>query len=251
MAKVKSDQERMASALEEAGERPADLGGSGKIPYSGRLSNTVARMFADVLYQRHKSLGRLATGETKTDVGGGSKKRIDLAKRSELRGTELDVSIKTINFPDGKSRRYTKNMERAARELGDEAASIHRIMPFAVVVGVVLVRAEACDDAHPKRTGSQYVSSFSHGVFTFRKRGGRLTPADDPWLCERVFLGFYEWKGEHRGVVRFLDVTHPPPRKRRPSSDETLSLSAVADAIQATWAERWEAKREFAPDEVS
>lgn len=136
-------------------------------------------------------------------------------------------------------------MERAARELGDEAAALHEIMPHAVVVGLVLVRSEACEDAHPTRTGPQNISSFAHGVFTFRKRAGRSSTTAAPGRCELVFLGYYEEQGEQRGDVRFVDVTAAPRRKGPPPREKTLSLSEVADQIFEAWKQRWEPDRVF------
>ena len=78
-------------------------------------------------------------------------------------GLGLGVSIKTINFPDPKTRRYTKNYTRVDNELRAEAADYHERQPYAVLCAVVFLPLEACDDG-----GVSAPSSFGQSIQIFR-----------------------------------------------------------------------------------
>ncbi len=82
-------------------------------------------------------------------------------------GLGLGVSIKTINFRDGKSGRYTKNFTRVDNELRAEAIDYHVRQPFAVLVGLVFLPYDACED------GRTTHSSFGGAVRVFHYRANR------------------------------------------------------------------------------
>ena len=138
-------------------------------------------------------------------------KKLDVNYSTPELGLGLGVSIKTINFRDAVTNRYTKNYTRADAELRAEASDYHDRQPYAVMIAVVFIPADACDD------GSAAPSSFGGAVQTFRFRAGRRGPDEPSVLFERVFIGLYEVaEPAKRGEIGFFDVMDAPPRQGRP-----------------------------------
>lgn len=197
--------------------------------YAESLSRHLAQRFADLLRRdfdgvlpdekggRHESRVRSAKGVKKLDVN---------YSTPEL-GLGLGVSIKTINFPDPKTRRYTKNYTRVDAELRAEASDYHVRQPYAVLVAVIFLPADACDD------GRREPSSFGQAVKAFRFRSGRAEPEDDPNLFERVFIGLYETSDSCWGQVGFFDVGTAPPKHARPS--KLMGFDELLDEIRRAY----------------
>ena len=68
------------------------------------------------------------------------------------------MSIKTINFRDATTKRYTKNYTRADGELRAEASDYHERQPYAVMVAVIFLPIDACDVRELTTTRSSIVS---------------------------------------------------------------------------------------------
>jgi len=213
-----------------AGSRAEAVTQAQKKNYAERLSRGLAQRFANVLRskfpgifpdedgKRHESRARSAKGYKKPDVN---------YSTPEL-GLGLGVSIKTINFRDPKTKRYTKNYTRADAELRAEATDYHDRQPYATMVAIVFLPLDSCDD------GSERIaSSFGQAVQTFRYRGGRLNPSGASMLFERVFVGLYDVSDTNFGAVGFFDVMAPPPKHGRPKV--LLKLDNVVEAIVETY----------------
>jgi hypothetical protein len=138
------------------------------------------------------------------------KKKLDINYSTPALGLGLGVSVKTLNFRDPKTNRYTKNYTRIDNELRAEAMDYHIRQPYAVLVGVLFLPADSADD------GDGAPSSFGSAVQIFRRRSGRGGPKDPEELFEKFFIGLYEHEGDDRGDVRFFDVAQKPPRLGRP-----------------------------------
>jgi hypothetical protein len=178
-------------------------------------------IFPDEHGGRQESRARTAKGFKKLDVN---------YSTPEL-GLGLGVSIKTINFRDPATNRYTKNYTRADAELRAEASDYHDRQPYAVMIGIVFIPVDACDD------GTDAPSSFGGAVQTFRFRAGRQGPAEPSVLFERVFIGLYEGtEPASRGQIGFFDVMKAPPRHGRPRS--TLNFRQLIDEIIETYDNR-------------
>jgi hypothetical protein len=231
----------LRQVLDAVGERPAlNADRALKKNYAERLSRSLAVFIA-------RGLRPLFPGVRPTDDdighetafgGEGGKKRVDVAVWHTRDGLLLDVSVKTYSFQDWdekkqRSGRFTKNLVRNDHELRAEADKIHRRQPYAVLVGVMFMPVDACDDA---KTGT---SSFAHAVLTFRDRSGRKAP-DDPRYdrFEAFFIGLYEYAGERRGEVRFFDVGKAPPKQGRPKREDTLSFSELIGQMKRLHDER-------------
>ncbi len=116
----------------------------------------------------------------------------------------------------------------------------HERQPYAVMIGVLFLPFDSCDDANEAAKNEESgVSSFGAAVKYFRNRITRATPHDVPDMFERFFIGLYEADGATRGTVAFYDVARPkPPRNRRPKNAEVMGFSAVIDEIRRTYDER-------------
>jgi hypothetical protein len=163
-------------------------------------------------------------------------KKLDVNYSTPELGLALGVSIKTINYRDGTTKRYTKNYTARDNELRAEATDYHQRQPYAVLVGLFFLPYDACDDAGAGTKGEAGVSSFGAAVRHFRlNRVGRCDPVDWPELFEGFYIGLYEFDGPDRGRLDFFDVMRTPPRSRRPTEDEVLTLAGMLTEIRGTY----------------
>ncbi|AGC47226.1 hypothetical protein MYSTI_05953 [Myxococcus stipitatus DSM 14675] len=249
------DERFLLEPLKRAGPRPVlSAPREAKKNYAERLSRALAMMMADRLRPKYRGRQHTITPtadeqEHEASVSGeGGSKRVDVAVWHRRDGLLLDLSIKTLSFQDWDEKkkragRYTKNMSRNDHELQAEASRIHRRQPYAVLAGLMFMPMSSCDD------GERDKSSFAHAVVTFRERSGRLGPDDLRYeRFERFFIALYQYEGPEAGQVRFFDVARAPPRQRRPTHQETLSLAQVADALVEDVASRNNPEPEWADD---
>ena len=183
--------------------------------------------------------------EPLTPLGAGTSKRIDVTVVDAVLGLEIGVSLKGLNFRDGSSGNFDKNLTGRLYELGDEVRLVHEHLPRAFMVGMFFLPLEAATD---KVSGN---SSFANAVLKLRARTGRLDPSIGAQAsrCDASYVGLYSVGATDlsisRGVARFLDVNGDPPRRGRPQVQQTLSLEdVIADFVgkatfssTITWAE--------------
>lgn len=251
MAEKKSKAEKLLRSPEEtitSVERPVLTGGAGdqarKKNYAEKLSRSLAECFAHALRDRFPDIRPDSDGNYHESRARGAfgVKKLDVNASTPEYGLALGLSIKTLNFPDAKpgakdkskDGRYTKNLGRIANELRAEAMDYHVRQPFAVMVAVVFLPMEACDDGTEKNA-----SSFGSAVQKYRPYSSRPTYADNPQSFERFFIGLYELDGKQRcSRVSFFDVQHAPPRARRPNPKEVFSYEEVLREILSTFDDR-------------
>ena len=157
-------------------------------------------------------------------------KKLDVNYSTVELGLGLGVSIKTINFRDAKTRRYTKNYTRVDNELRAEAADYHERQPYAVLCAVAFLPLDACKDG-----GKAAPSSFGQAIQIFRRRAGRDKPVDDPTLFERILVGLYETDVDKFGRVGVFDVMDDPPRLGKPRVLKSFKelIDAITDAFHS------------------
>jgi len=223
-------------------ERSSVASGSStdKKNYAESLSRALAQRFADALRQTFSGIlpGIDGSGqESKARTGKGLKK-LDVNYSTVELGLGLGVSIKTINFRDAKTRRYTKNYTRVDNELRAEASDYHERQPYAVLCAAIFLPLDACDDGS-KNTPS----SFGQAVQIFRFRAGREMAADNPTLFERVLIGLYDSDSSF-GRVCFFDVMDDPPKTGKPRT--LKSFREAIDAIVEAYDRRNKAKFKWA-----
>src|SRR5690606_6581661 len=138
-------------------------------------------------------------------------------------------SLKSVHFSENASYRFHHNCKRNDEELRVEAAGYHQRQPYAVLVAIVVLPFEACEDADARP------SSFGKWVQYLWPLAGRSDPHGDPGHFEHVFVALYA-PDPARNEVVFFDVTTPPPKAGRPA--KTLSLAAAQRLPSASLRER-------------
>lgn len=162
--------ESFPDALDAASPRPPeDASQAEKKNYAERLSKALSVLVANCLRPTFPTIFPLPDGsrqESRAPTGKG-KKKLDVNYSTQELGLALGVSIKTLNFRDAASSRYTKNATRIDNELRAEASDYHERQPFAVMAGLLFVPVDSCDD------GRKTKSSFAQIVEVLRHRAKR------------------------------------------------------------------------------
>jgi hypothetical protein len=195
-----------------------EFGRGAKKNFAQRLSNAIAQKVADALRPRLKSVlpDENGKGQESRSAAAAGLKKLDVNYSSTASGLELAISIKTINFWDQKTRRYTKNVKRVDGELRAEAADCHQRQPYAVLIGLIFLPIDAAFD------GSLGKSSFSHAHDVYRRRSGRRLTTNDISRFERIWLAAYHAIGDQRGEVLFFDVDTAFPDSGLPGNPTTF-----------------------------
>jgi hypothetical protein len=202
---------------------------------AGRLANGLRPFFDGIMPdadgKRQESKARTSKGYKKLDIN---------YSTTEL-GLGLGVSVKTINFIDANSQRYTKNYTRVDNELRAEASDYHERQPYAVMVAVIFLPLNSCTDGKTRRLATGTIqttaSSFAQAVHIFRHRANRSAPIDAPAKFERVFIALYDISsGAEFGKVRCFDVSMPPPKNGVPRS--CLTLAQMLTEVISNYDER-------------
>lgn len=123
---------------------------------------------------------------------------------------------------------HTFRMSKIDEELRNEASGYHQRQPFAVMIAVVFLPADAYDDASDRHS-----SSFGAWVKYLRPLSGRRDPGDDIARFEKVFVGTYDSSGT---TLEFFDVENAPPRRGRPKA--VLTYFEFLDEVEKSYLER-------------
>lgn len=201
--------------------------------YAESLSRSIAEKFANALRIDFPGILPDEHGRGHESPARASKraKKLDVNYSNPFIGLGLGLSIKTLNFRDPKSQRYTKNFTRVDNEWRAEASDYHERQPYAVMIGVLFLPLDSVEDAKGK-----HHSSFAGAVTVFRHRSGRREPGDRTELFERLFIALYDTDLIKQGLVRFFDVSEPPPRSGAPS--KLLDFSDVIRSVRRDYDER-------------
>lgn len=152
----------------------------------------------------------------------GKKKQLDVNFSTPEHGLVLGISLKSVHVRDAKRQRdgsikagrYTHNMKRNEEELRIEAGGYHKRQPYAVMIGVLFLPFDSCDDAIRSDP-----SSFGSWVKHLRPHTRRLEPDDDTDRFEKLYVALYEVDGSN---LRFFDVESDPPKSGRPETNGAL-----------------------------
>lgn len=178
--------------LDEMDRRLVEIGRGEKKNFAQRFSTALAQKTAEALRPDFEGIQPSADGvghESLSKSASGLKK-IDVNYSSRRSGLELAVSIKTINFKDEGTGRYTKNTKRVDGELRAEAEDVHRRQPYAVLVAYLFLPADAADD------GKAGISSLKHNATVLAMRSGRVDIKNDLSRIELAFVGLYTDDGK-------------------------------------------------------
>jgi len=122
----------------------------------------------------------------------------------------------------------TFRMRKVDEELRNEASGYHQRQPFAVMIAVVFLPADAYDDASDRHS-----SSFGAWVKYLRPLSGRRDPGDDIARFEKVFVAAYDSTGT---TMEFFDVENAPPKTGRPKA--VLTYLEFLDQVEKSYIKR-------------
>lgn len=165
-------------------------------------------------------------------------KKLDVNYSTAQLGLGFGISLKSVHFREKSLRGYIHNMKRNDEELRTEASGYHQRQPYAVMIAVVFLPDEACEDASPR-----HPSSFGSWVKYLRPLAQRHAPQDDIARYERLFVGLYDRAGVR---MEFFDVEQAPPKTVRPRN--LLSYTEFLDEIEKTYLRRNASEFEWADD---
>jgi hypothetical protein len=230
------DRERIASALSEISShlkslnipeeywKYIELGRAVKRNFAQRLSTCLAQKIADALRPKLKGIlpdERGAKHESRSGSASGLK-RIDVNYSTPQIGLGLAVSLKTVNFKDEKTGRFTKNITRLDGELRAEAQDCHGRHRYAVLAALIFLPKEAAHDSNTK-------SSLRHAWDIFKRRGGRTSTSNEDSLFERIWICVYDSEQTNFGQVQCFSTAEEMPTAGLP--DKHLTLSEVVGQI--------------------
>lgn len=225
----------IANELDIAGDRDAAAaGGQGaKRKYAEKLTDALAVSVANALRPDFPGILPSADGKGKESPARTVKgfKRLDVNYSTPRLGMALGISLKSVNFPEGKRGNYAKNVTARDNELRAEAEDYHSRQPFAVMVALYIMPFAACDNATQRAP-----SSFGHTVKVLRYRAGRRHTDGAASLFEKVYVGLYEASAAKRGAIEFFDVEYDPPWSGRP--ENTLSFGDVFEQVKKIYDDR-------------
>lgn len=181
----------LLAALRGLGPKPDDSAEqSDKKRFSEQLSEAVALAFAQELRDRGLAGTRPASpgeldqsGAERRMAGGISAKKVDVTYATEESGLVLAISIKSINFIDGTTKNYQKNLTNRRGDMLFEAVTLHRRFPYAVLAGMFFFDEGAAEDGTKARK-----STFLNAHQAFRIFTGRDDPAGRDEQYERLYL---------------------------------------------------------------
>ncbi|MBS1871755.1 MAG: hypothetical protein JSU00_00975 [Acidobacteria bacterium] len=135
----------------------------------------------------------------------------------------LAISVKTINFRDGRTRNFQKNLVNRRGDMLMEAVTLHRRFPYAVLAGFFFLDKDAENDGTAKRR-----STFLNAHSRLRLFTGRDDPAGREEQYERFYLILLDADPES-ARLRAYAVGDP---------ENQLSFSAVLDEVLTLVAHR-------------
>jgi hypothetical protein len=210
---------------------------SAKTQYAVRFAETMARSIAvdlspdlDGIQATAKRTAGSVRGATQLDVNYSTPKL----------GLALGISLKSVHLRDVKgAHRYTHNMKRNEEELRIEASGYHKRQPYAVMIAVLFLPFDSCEDG---KRGNP--SSFGSWVRHLRPYSGREDHEDEIDKFEHIYIGLYEPDGSD---LRFFNVRSAPPKNSKPA--ETLSYAEFLADVYRAYLRRNDAEFKWADGE--
>jgi hypothetical protein len=195
----------LTAAIRKAGLRPSDNAGrSEKKNYAERLSNRVALELA----ARLRNLGVTncqpdpAGGRERQFAGGIGAKKVDVSFATVEDGLILGISVKSISFPDARTRNYQKNLTNRRGDLLAEATTLHQRFPYAVLGGLFLFDEGAARDG-TRRRPSTFLTA--HEYFrAFDRRGSQANAVE-----KFEALGIVLYRAVKPISFRYFEVGQP------------------------------------------
>lgn len=183
--------DRLIAAIRSCGPKPGDESlQATKKNYNEKLSAAVALAVSAELSARGM-VGARPTGPGEAGgsgaerrlAGGIGAKKVDVTWATEESGLILAVSVKTILFKDGKTQNFQKNLTNRRADLLNEAVTLHRRFPYAVLAALLIFDIGAEADGTGRRR-----STFLNAGPRLRLFTGRQDPAGRDEQYEKFYV---------------------------------------------------------------
>lgn len=219
-APIPDGTDAIRDVLAAAGVRPnRDDSERDKTQYSIRFANAFGQRIAIDLQPR---LPDVTSSAQRSAQSAGGSKQLDVSYSTLKLGLALGISLKSVHTRDvGSGHRYTHNTKRNEEELRIEASGYHQRQPYAVMVGVVVLPVDCCDDGKKNNP-----SSFGSWVKKLYRYAGRTEPDDPIDHFEKIYIALYD-----ETSLKFFDVQTPPPKQGRPPAKNLLTYEEFLDTI--------------------
>lgn len=197
--------ERFLQGLAALLPKPPDSAArEAKQNFSQLVSNAAALVLAEELTARglvgtYPAVGvggRL--GAERRLAGGIGAKRVDVSWATEQSGLLLGLSIKSINFRDGRSGNFQKNLTNRRGDLLFESVTLHRRFPYGVLGGFLILDAGAATDSTERRK-----STFENAGYHLRLFRGRRDPAGREEQYEELFVVLFDAESPNPAINVF------------------------------------------------
>ena len=220
----------LKAALKSVGDKPPDEAAPAtKKAYSEKISSAVASAVAHELRQRGLKSARPAppgeldtSGAERRMAGGIGAKKVDVTWATEEAGLLLGISIKTMNFRDGRTKNFQKNLTNRRGDMLFEAVTLHRRFPYAVLGGLFFLDKDAAHDQTERRRSTFLNAHTRLQLFT-----GREDPGGREEQYERLYLVLLDASSSHASLDAYLvgDSNRSIPMTQ--VLDELLSVTAI------------------------
>ena len=221
----------LVAAIKSCGTKPSDASPQAqKKNYNEKISAAVALALGDELRLRGMAEARPsgpgtvgASGAERRLAGGIGAKKVDVTWATEESGLILAISVKTILFRDAKSKNFQKNLTNRRADMLNEAVTLHRRFPYAVLGGFLMLDDGAEHDGTVRRR-----STFLNVGPRFRLFTGRSDPAGRDEQYEKFYV-----------VLTTLSATQPVLRAYEVNDLETeVPLEQMFDDLIVLLGER-------------
>jgi hypothetical protein len=215
--------------LRATGRKPSDEASQNETRhYSETFSREIALWIRDRMIEEFNGAEVLRPeGKVDTIYGRGHKgKSLDVAVLDARKYLLVDISIKTFNFKDRKTKNYQHNFTGRFYELLGEELDLRRSYPCSSLVALIFLPEDGTRD--------KATSSFARCVQQFSKIAKRNPNSTSEPGFEYVFVGVYN----EAGGLYFFNTIECPPKFGPPPSSMQLSFDDVLRIVHSNVAKR-------------
>lgn len=158
--------------------------------YSEQISQVVAVALAQELRERGLMQARPSpageldkSGAERRMAGGIGAKKVDVTWATEESGLLLAISVKTVNFRDGRTKNFQKNLVNRRGDMLIEAVTLHRRFPYAVLAGFLFLDKDSEHDGTVNRR-----STFLNAHSRLKIFSGRNDPSGRDEQFEKLYV---------------------------------------------------------------
>ena len=145
-AAIREGEDVLSKILADAAPRPTSGSSqSDKNQYAIRFADAFATELARDFTPLMDGIEASSRRSAKSD---GGTKQLDINFSTPATGLALGVTLKSVHIREATGgKRYTHNLKRNGEELMIEASGYHRRQPYAVMVAILALPFDSCDDA--------------------------------------------------------------------------------------------------------